>query len=111
LDEEVIKNNKLKKENVEKVTVIAFIFVMKKFFDEGYEGIVKTVDTLKDLGVDGFYLGKTFYQGRNENVVLGKNLSDELFESITDESAKSIVLESEKLWEVVERCKGIVIDA
>jgi hypothetical protein len=92
------------KELVEEATLLAFIFVVHKTFIEGSVAAKNAVDTFRELGVPGFHLGKTYFSGRNEAVVLGDNLASEMLEVLRGE-ARQLVLNSNKLHEILEPYK------
>lgn len=63
------------KDLVDEATVVIFVFLMRKFLSEGTVMAEETVDLLEHLGIQGFSVGSVDYQGRNENVTMGRHLS------------------------------------
>lgn len=100
--EDRIKIRKVMNANVENLSVILFIFFLKKMFVEGYKATITTVDTFKELGVKGYSIGGIYYADRNENVMLGNLLYNKLMESISDSVLRNKIVESEKMHEIVD---------
>ena len=90
----------------EEASIIVFLFLINKFFIEGSKAASNAVDTFKGLGVDGFYIGKSYFHERNENVVQGYNISKKLLESIEDHEVKELVVSSHSVYEILERYKN-----
>ncbi len=84
----------------DEASLLVFIFVLKKVFSEGSKAAKDTVDTLKELGIEGFSLGKTFFSGRNENVVLGDILAEKLL-SLLDENSIQLITKSNQIFEIL----------
>lgn len=90
------------KEVVDEATLLLFIFVTRRFFEEGSEAAKRAVDIFKELGVNEFYLGSTKFEGRNENVLMGEVLANKLFESLPYEM-RSVIAESRFMSDILDR--------
>lgn len=64
---------------VNEATYIMLIFIMKKFFSDGTKIAKEAVDIYTELKLDGFTVGGIEYKGRNKNVMMGEELSKNLF--------------------------------
>lgn len=95
------------KEIVDEATLLTFIFVTRKIFLEGSLAAKKAVDTLNELGVKEFYLGNTKFTERNENVVLGDDLAQKLFDSL-DVDAKNLILNSTYMYDILNKYKNLI---
>lgn len=84
----------------DEASLLVFIFVLKKIFSEGSRAAKDTVDMLKELGIEGFSLGKTFFSGRNENVILGDILSSKLL-SLLDKNSIELVTNSTQIFQII----------
>lgn len=108
-----IKDEKIKKSEIDKIknivdeaTILVFIFVTRKIFIEGSNTAKEAVDILKELGVDGFYLGKAKFSGRNENVMMGENLSEKLLSSL-DPEMRSLILNSNYIYQILDKYRNL----
>jgi hypothetical protein len=86
---------------VEEATLLAYVFVTHRTFIEGSKAAKNAVDTFEELGVPGFYLGTTYFSRRNEAVILGDKLAEQMLAEL-DDTAREIILRSEKLYQVLE---------
>lgn len=83
-------------------SLLVFIFQINRFFIEGSEAAKKAVDTFKELEVDGFYIGGSYFSDRNENVLQGARISEALISSITDLKAKEILRNSKYVYQILD---------
>ncbi|HSR89074.1 MAG TPA: hypothetical protein VLK22_01565 [Candidatus Udaeobacter sp.] len=90
----------------DEATLLVFIFVINNFFTEGSRMAKKTIDILKEFNVSGFYLGRSFFEERNENVVLGDRLAQRLL-ALLDNKTRDLVLNSKYIYEILEKYKEI----
>ncbi|MEQ1763858.1 MAG: hypothetical protein ABL984_12030 [Pyrinomonadaceae bacterium] len=86
---------------------MAYIFLAHKTFVEGSRAAKNAVDTFRELGIPGFQIGSAYFSGRNEEVVRGDRLAKELLSEV-EPRVRSIILESEKLYQVLEPYKMII---
>ena len=96
------------KDIVSEASVVVFIFFIKKFLVEGTTAAKQAVDTFQDLGIQGFQIGSKYFSERNENVMLGENLSIALMESISDKDLTNLINESKSVNEIMDRYKRII---
>ncbi len=90
----------------EEASLLVFIFVTRRIFNEGSTAAKSAVDVFKELDVREFYLGNTKFSGRNENVVMGDTLAEALMAGL-DKKTKSLILESNYVSEIVDIYKKI----
>lgn len=94
----------------DEATLIVFIFILNKFFLEGHTAAKKSVDLLSSLDVDGYYLGKNLYKGRNKNVMMGKNLARKLM-LVVGKETRNIIEEANYISDILnlykQKCKKI----
>lgn len=103
-----IKDENVKKEKIammkllaDEVSFMVFVFVMRKIFTEGATASKNTVDILKELGVDEFYLGSTKFTERNDNVIMGDILAERLM-SCLDDKSKIKIQETKYISELID---------
>jgi hypothetical protein len=95
------------KQIADEATLVAFIFLTKQLFSEGSNAAKKAVDAFKELEIDGFYIGSTFFQGRNPNVLRGERLVTALLGYLKDERLKIMIRQSHKLSDIISEYKEI----
>lgn len=91
-----------RRQHSDAASLLLFAFLLKQMFMQHYEAITKTVDTLKEIGVDSFRIGSVLYKERNENVVIGLSLLESLTTSITDPALREVLLEARKMHEILD---------
>ncbi len=82
--------NKKANEIVDEAGAILTIFFMNYFFKEGTRTAIEAVDIFEELNINGFKIGSTTFRERNENVMMGENLSKALREELPDNLVKII---------------------
>ena len=107
------RNDETKKERIEwmksladEASLLSFIFVTKKIFKEGSQAAKDAVDILAKLDVNEFFLGRTCFSGRNENVILGDVLAEKLM-SVLGEDARRLIENKDYLFEIIEVYENI----
>ena len=75
VQEDQPRSVQLSRDDVQTIQAVAFIFSVDQFFRDGTRAAAKAVDEFSSLDVTGFRIGNTTFSGRNENVMLGENLS------------------------------------
>ena len=93
----------------DEASLLVFIFVTRKIFQEGATAAKDTVDILKELDVEEFYLGSAKFSGRNENVILGDLLAEELL-NLLDDEMKTFLLEAHYVSNIIDRYQVIKKD-
>lgn len=92
----------------EEASTVVFLFLLNKFFTEGAKAARQAVDTFKELGVDGFFIGGNYFSERNEKVIQGDKISENLLASIKDEKAKELVTNSNYVSEILEKYRSLI---
>lgn len=83
VDEEqvhIARRKRLKRQQVELLQTLVFVEVLNDLFKETTAAATRTVMTFEELGVSGFSVGQTVFVGRNENVMRGEHLSQQLMQ-------------------------------
>ena len=92
----------------EEASTVVFLFLINKFFTEGAKAARQAVDTFKDLGVDGFFIGGNYFSERNEKVIQGDKISEKLLGSIKDDKAKELVANSNYVSEILDKYRSLI---
>jgi hypothetical protein len=92
----------------EEASTVVFLFLINKFFTEGAKAARQAVDTFKDLGVDGFFIGGNYFSERNEKVIQGDKISEKLLSSIKDDKAKELVTKSNYVSEILDKYRSLI---
>jgi hypothetical protein len=92
----------------EEASIIVFLFLLNKFFKEGAKAAREAVDTFKDLGIGGFYIGGNYFSERNEKVLQGDIISEKLLTSLKDERVKKLVTTSNYVSEIFEQYRKLI---
>jgi hypothetical protein len=91
-EEKIPKQRQLKNEDIQVIKLAVFIYALQDFFREGTRAAARAVDVFQALGVPGFTVGSSLFEGRNENVVRGDRLAQALWQAIGDTEILSIRL-------------------
>ncbi len=109
-----IKNKNERKKEIDRLreisneaSTVVFLFLINKFFIEGSKAAKDAVDTFKELGIEGFFIGRSYFSDRNEKVIQGDLISMQLLDSINNEKIKELVLKSKYIYEILENYKKI----
>jgi hypothetical protein len=92
----------------EEASTLVFLFLLNKFFLEGAKAAKQAVDTFKDLNVDGFYIGGNYFSERNDKVIQGDKISQQLLDTIQDEKARNLVTQSKYIYEILNEYKKLI---
>lgn len=92
----------------EEASTVVFLFLINKFFTEGAKAARQAVDTFKDLGVDGFFIGGNYFSERNEKVIQGDKISEKLLNSIKDDKAKELVANLNYVSEILDKYRSLI---
>lgn len=92
----------------EEASTVVFLFLLNKFFTEGAKAARQAVDTFKELGVDGFYIGGNYFSERNEKVIQGDIIARRLLASIEDGKAKDLVVKSKYVSEILDKYRSLI---
>lgn len=92
----------------EEASTIIFLFLLNRFFIEGAKAAKQAVDTFRELDVEGFYIGSNYFSGRNEKVVQGDMISEQLLASIEDERARNLVARSNYISDILNEYRKFI---
>jgi hypothetical protein len=92
----------------EEAAIAVFLFLINKFFTEGAKAARQAVDTFKELGVEGFYIGGNYFSERNDKVIQGDLISQKLLASIADEKARELVVNSNYISEILDKYRSLI---
>lgn len=116
--EELIKKKKNKKDRKEELSrlksisdeasIIVFLFLINKFFLDGSKAAKQAVDTLKDLNVDGFYIGQSYFSERNKKVLQGEQIAALMISSIKEETVRNLILKSNYVSEILDEYRKVI---
>lgn len=96
------------KEVCNEASTIVFIFLINKFFTEGSKAAMQAVDTFGELKIEGFYIGNSYFSGRNEKVMQGEVISKQLLSSIADDSVRNLITNSNYVSEILDKYRKLV---
>lgn len=92
----------------DEAATLVFLFLINKFFVEGAKAARQAVDTFKELNVEGFYIGRNYFSERNDKVIQGDKISEQLIASITDEKAKNMITKTTYISEILDEYKKLI---
>jgi len=88
---------RLSREDHELIKLAVFAYALNQLFREGSAAARAAVDEFQHLGVFGFQIGATSFEGRNDNVRLGDTLADKLMKCF----------EGTPLYEEITNARGL----
>lgn len=94
----------------EEAALMVFIFELNRFFLEGSKAAKNAVDTFRELQVEGFYIGKTLFKDRNENVMMGEKIAESLIQEIKNDEMKKLITGSKHYGEILDYYRLIISD-
>lgn len=106
--EERQEKNRQIKELTNEATLVTFLFLLRKFFAEGATAAKKAVDSLQELGVEGFFIGTDYFSERNPKVIQGDLLAEKLVASIEDPELRTLILDSQYVSEILQKYRNKV---
>ncbi|MGZ0017750.1 hypothetical protein [Yeosuana sp. AK3] len=89
-------------------SIVVFIFLLNKFFNDGSKAAKHAVDTFKGLNVEGFYIGNNYFSDRNDKVMQGEIIAKKLIDSLGESPAKKLVLESNYVYQIMDEYRKFV---
>ena len=95
------KEKRLKNDDIGIIKLAVLIFALQEFFREGSRAAVRAVDEFQALGVPGFKVGSSLFEGRNENVVRGDKLAEALREAVSDPEILSAIDRTPRMRDLV----------
>jgi hypothetical protein len=88
---------------METMTIIAFVYTLRTFLEDGTRAARQAVRAFGDLGVRRFDIGSaSFYEG-SEDVERGRVLAEALMESISDDKVRDWIYGSRSLSQLVRK--------
>ena len=93
--------NKCAKADLQRIQIVTFVKTLDEFLRDGTEAAIRSVDAFSELGVKGFQIGTERFEGRNEAVMRGDNLSQRLRRTIEDPELLSVIESRQTLRDVV----------
>jgi len=85
------RRNRLKPEEVQIIQIIVFIYALDFLFQEGTRAAMMAVSEFEKLGMAGFRIGSAHFEGENENVMRGRDLSDALRRTLSDSAILELI--------------------
>lgn len=110
-EEGVKKKDRLVRDEIELVRWIAFVHILDQLLIDGYEASVRATNAFKGLGMKGFMLGSISFEDENENVRLGKTLSERLHQSLERVKGASSFSGDLPLHQVVKEARKEILRA
>src|SRR6266478_5550803 len=75
---------RMESDDLEFIQLIAFVYILRGFFEDGHRAAKEAVRVFSDLDVHEFSIGSTKFSEDSEAVNLGRILSDQLLATIHD---------------------------
>lgn len=88
----MLKRKRLKRDSIRVIQIAVFVFVLRKFFEDGSRAAKYAVRAFREIDVDGFTVGEILFSGNNENVRMGKILSQKLEQALGETSLWSSII-------------------
>jgi len=85
------------------IQVTVFIIAVARFFRDGTRAAGMATAEFEELGSPGFAVGRTVFEGRNDNVMMGETLAQELLAVAEDDVIHRWVDSDLALGEIVSR--------
>jgi hypothetical protein len=92
---------RMESDDLEFIQVIAFVYILRGFFEDGHRAAKEAVRVFSDLDVHEFSIGSTIFSEDSEAVNLGRTLSDQLLATIHDRELQSLITHSDSVGELV----------
>jgi hypothetical protein len=72
------RKNRTTLEEMRQIRSLFILILLDRFLRKGTEVAIRAVDSFDALGAVGFSVGQTAFEGRNKNVMRGRDISDRL---------------------------------
>jgi hypothetical protein len=102
----VPSDRRLKRDDIRVIKLAVFIFALQEFLREGSRAASIAVDEFKALGVTGFKVGSSLFEGRNENVVRGDELAKALRSAVGDTEILSAIDRAPRMRDLIINLMG-----
>ncbi|WP_020471432.1 hypothetical protein [Zavarzinella formosa] len=98
-------------ERRQSIQMTVFVVAMSRFFRDGTRAASLATDAFQAIDTQGFAIGNTIFQGRNDNVMMGDRLSRELLGMTQDDGIRRWSDSALPLGEIVDRLVREAISA
>lgn len=88
---------------------VYFVFSLKQLFLEGTKAASVAVDTLQELGITEFSIGKKEFKERNDNVLEGQHLYEIMIETISNADLQEFIKSSHYYSEIIDRYRNVPV--
>jgi len=95
------KRRRLRRDAIQTIQVSVFVFVLRKFLEDGTRATEYAVKTFESIGVKGFAVGETVFAGNNENVQMGRILACKLERTIKKTVLWSFIADARSINELI----------
>jgi len=92
----------LRSEEVDLVKLIAFCYAATRLFREGSSAARSAVDELALFEIPGFQIGSVLFHERNENVMLGDTLADDMMRAFEGTPFQRAIVSSTSMNDLVK---------
>ena len=92
---------RMESDDLEFIQLIAFVYILRGFFEDGHRAAKEAVRVFRDLDVHEFSIGSTKFSEDSEAVNLGRKLSDQLLKTIHVRELQSLVRRSDSVGQLV----------
>ena len=89
-------------------SLVILILLLRKFLSEGSNAAIQAVDTFRELGVEGFQIGSKYFADRNENVMEGEVLAEQLMQTITSPELLSLIEQAQYPFQIINRYRELI---
>jgi hypothetical protein len=94
---------KIPREDLEFIQLIAFIYVLHSFIEDGHRAAKEAVRIFGELDVRKFSIGSSRFAEGSEAVLLGEQLARDLLERIQDQALRSLIAHSPSVSALVRK--------
>jgi len=92
---------RMESDDLEFIQLIAFVYILRGFFEDGHRAAKEAVRVFSDLNVHEFSIGSTKFSEDSKAVNLGRTLSTRLMATVHDRELRSLIAESDSVGELV----------
>ena len=90
------------------VQLVVLVYALDFLFQEGTRAATMAVAEFEKLGISGFKIGSAEFEGENENVMRGRNLSQALRRSLGDSPALKLIQSETEIKSLILRLMRLV---
>ena len=88
-------------DDLEFIQLIAFVYILRGFFEDGHRAAKEAVRVFSDLDVHEFSIGSTKFSEDSEAVNLGRVTFRSATQTIHDRELRSLITDSDSVGELV----------